>query len=157
LTPSGQLRQRILELNSAMEKGAISDEQRARALGAFTRAQDAASTATRTRLGIVTEEELLATRMRELDDLQSKGFIPNAEERAQAEALARREVEESNKALQVRASLTPALTRLALDSQDFARTLNQELAGAMRSSTATMLDMLKGTKSLSAGFDELAS
>jgi lambda family phage tail tape measure protein len=66
-------------------------------------------------------------------------------------------VEESNKALQVRNSLTPGLTKLALDSQDLTRLLDTELSSAFRGSTATMLEMLKGTKSLSAGFSELAS
>jgi hypothetical protein len=86
LTPAEQLRQRVLELNAAMEKGAINDDQRARALGAYARAQDAAATAARLRLGIVSEEEQLATRMRELDDMQAKGFIRNAAERAEARA-----------------------------------------------------------------------
>jgi hypothetical protein len=105
LTPAEQLAQRILELRVAQEAGAITDGQRARALAAFTRAQDAASTSTRNRLGIVTQEETLATRMRELDDLQSRGFIKNAEERAQAERLVRREVRETMEALRVRQSV----------------------------------------------------
>jgi hypothetical protein len=156
LTPAEQLELRTIELTVALQSGAINAQQYARAIGAFTRAQDAASTATRNRLGIVTQEETLATRMRELDDMQARGYIRNAEERALAERLVQREVRETMEALRVRASETPALTRLALDAQNLQKTLDQSLAGALRGTTSTILEMAKGTKTLGQGFGELA-
>jgi hypothetical protein len=156
LTPAEQLELRTIELTVALQSGAINAQQYARAIGAFTRAQDAASTATRNRLGIVTQEETLTTRLRELDDLQARGYIRNAEERALAERLVQREVRETMEALRVRASETPALTRLALDAQNLQKTLDQSLAGALRGTTSTILEMAKGTKTLGQGFGELA-
>jgi phage-related minor tail protein len=156
LTPAEQLELRTIELTVALQSGAINAQQYARAIGAFTRAQDAASTATRNRLGIVTQEETLATRMRELDDMQARGYIRNAEERALAERLVQREVRETMEALRVRASETPALTRLAIDAENLQKTLDQSLAGALRGTTSTILEMAKGTKTLGQGFGELA-
>ena len=156
LTPSEQLTQRTLELDLALSRGHLTQEQYNRALRAFARAQDSASTATRQRIGIVSQEEVLATRMRDLDDLQSKGFIRNAEERAQAERIVQREIRETMEALRVRASETPALTRLAIDADNLTKNLDQNLAGALRGTTTTILEMAKGTKTLSQGFGELA-
>lgn len=156
ITPSEQLRLKVLELAAAQERGSINDNQRARALGAFALAQDRAAVATRTQLGVASEDQILKQRLAELDDLQSKGFIKNAEERAAAERIVRREVLETAEALKVRNSDTPQLTRLTIESGKLKDSLDQGLSSALRGSTQSMVEMLKGTKSLGQGLSDLS-
>jgi len=56
----------------------------------------------------------------------------------------------------VRASATPQLTRLTLDAKNLTKQLDEGLASALRGSTADILQMVKGTMTLSQGFASLA-
>jgi phage-related minor tail protein len=119
--------------------------------------QARAAVATRTRLGIVSEEELITRGLADLQRLRADGFIRSEEEMAQAEHAMRKEVQATIEALQVRNSDMPALTRLAQDSQDLARNLDQDLTGALASSTSGIIEMAQGTKTLSAGLADLST
>jgi hypothetical protein len=156
ITPSEQLAQKQLELAAAQEKGGVSSDVSTRALNAFILAQERVAVATRTQIGIATEEQMLTQRRAELSDLAAKGFIKNAEELVAAEQLVRKEVKETYEAMLVRASATPQLTRLTLDAKNLTKQLDEGLAGALRGSTADMLEMVKGTKTLGEGFASLA-
>ncbi len=156
ITPTEQLKLKQLELSAAMEKGGVSADARNRALAAFVLGQERAAVATRTQLGVVSEEALLTQRLTDLKDLQAKGYIKNAEEMAAAERLVRKEVKETMDAQAVRRSDFPALARLAIDAADLRKNLDDGLSGALRSTTATMIEMAKGTKTLGQGFSELS-
>ncbi len=156
VTPTEQLKLKIVELNAAQDKGGVSDQVRARALEAFRLAQDRAAVAVRTQLGLASEEEMIAMRLRELQELRAKGFIRSAEEMAEAERLMRKEVKETADALAIRVSEFPQLTKLAQDADKLRANLDEGLAGALRGSTAGIIEMAKGTKSLSDGLSELS-
>jgi hypothetical protein len=155
ITPAEQMRLKTLELNAAQEAGGVSDAARARALGAYALMLDRAAVAARTQIGLGTEQELLTQRLKDLDELQAKGFIRNAEERAAAERLVRKEVKETADALAVRNSATPALTKLSIDAGDLRKNLDEGLAGALRGVTSDMIEMAKGTKSLGDGISAM--
>ena len=156
ITPAEQMRQKVLEVAAAQERSGVSSAVAARALGAFGTALDRAAIAARTQLGIVTEEQLLRQRLKDLQELQAKGYIQNAAEMAQAERLVRKEVRETYEQQLVRASSTPALTRLSIDAQKLTENLDEGLAGALRGTTSTMIEMFNGTKTLSQGFNDLS-
>ena len=157
ISPSEALTLKIAQLNAAMEKGGVSDDVRTRALESFKLAQSQTTDAIRLRLGIQTEEAALAVRLADLDDQTAKGYVRNAEERAAAERLIRKELRDTIDAQRVRNSTTPDLTRLAIDAGNLQAQLDQGLSSALRGSTADMLDMFKGTKTLGQGLDSLTS
>jgi phage-related minor tail protein len=157
ITPAEQLKLKTLELNAAQEAGGVSDTVRARALGAYALSLDRAAVAARTQIGLGTEQELLMQRLKDLDELQAKGFIKNAEERAGAERLVRREVKETAEALAVRNSATPALTKLSIDAGKLQQNLDEGLAGALRGVTTDLMDMAKGTKTVGDGLTSMVS
>jgi phage-related minor tail protein len=127
-----------------------------RALLAFVIAQNRAIVSARTQLGVASEQEMLTQRLVELNDLEMKGYIRSAEEKALAERILRKEVRETYEQMLVRASATPQLTRLSLDAAKLTTNLDEGLAGALRGSTSAMIEMAKGTKTLGQGFTELA-
>lgn len=83
-TPAEQLRLKELELAAAAERLGASQDVVNRALGAFIDAQRQAEVAARSRLGIVTEEELQLRALAQVHDAVAKGHIRNEEERAEA-------------------------------------------------------------------------
>jgi hypothetical protein len=155
ITPAEQLKLKELELAAAAETAGVSHETVTRAINAFKLAQELAAVATRQRIGVLSEEELLSARLAELQDLRAKGFIKSAAEMQAAEQIVRKEVRETMEALEVRGSATPALTKLKQDTADLRGELDQGLAGALRGSTSEMWNMLRGTQSLDGGVTSL--
>jgi hypothetical protein len=156
IKPSEQLALKQLELAAAIEKGGVSQEAANRSLAAFTLGQEKAALATRTQLGLATEQQSIAVKTKELDDLQAKGFIKNAEERAAAQRLAEKEARDVYDAQRVRLSDTPALTKLSIDADKLRTNLDDGLASALRGTTSDILEMAKGTKSASEAFTGMA-
>ncbi|WP_291006445.1 hypothetical protein [Hyphomicrobium sp.] len=156
ITPAEQLSQKILELKAAQDAGGVSDSVRARALSAFTLAQNRAAVAARTQLGIASEEEILLQRLKDLQDQRAKGFIKSDEEMAAAERLVRKEVRESAEALAVRQSEFPQLTRLAIDAGKLTTSLDEGLSSALRGSASSLIEMAKGTKTASEALGDMA-
>lgn len=155
ILPTEQLKIKTLELAAANLKGADGDTIRARALAAFNLAADQAKLSARERLGIASEEEIVAVRLRELQTDRAKKYVDGANEMATAEKLIRKEAQLSAEAIRVKMSDTPALTRLAIDANKLSLELDSNLAGALRGSTQDMWDMLKGTTTLSQGLTNL--
>lgn len=133
ITPTEELKLKKLELAVATQNYTVNVGAANRGLAAFQAAQDKTAASIREKLGVISQEEMLRVRLKELDDLQAKGMIRTAEERAAAERLVTREVEEQYKALQVRNSVTPQLTKLSQDAGDLTAQLDSGLAGALRS------------------------
>jgi hypothetical protein len=155
LTPSEQLKLRTLELAKAQEEGALTDGQRARALDAFKMAQQQAAVSIRERLGIATEEESTSIKLRELNDLESKGYIKNATEKAAAARLVAKETKEAADAAKIRASDTPNLLRLSIESRDLRKQLDQNLSSSLRTVGDDMIDMAMGTKTAADGLKDM--
>ena len=145
------------ELAAATDNWSRNQNEGNRALEAFIQGQARAAVATRTRLGVVSQEELITRGLNDLQDMRRNGFIRSAEEMAMAERIMRKEVETTSEAMKVRNSDFPALTRLATDADKLALNLDQDLASALHSSTSDLIDMAKGTETLSAGLTNLST
>ena len=156
-TPAEQLQLKMKELAAATDDWSRNQNEGNRALAAFIQGQARAAVATRTRLGVVTEEELITRGLNDLQDMRRNGFIKSAEEVAMAERIMRKEVVTTSEAMKVRNSDFPALTRLATDADKLALNLDQDLASALHSSTSDLIDMAKGTETLSAGLTNLST
>ena len=156
-TPAEQLRLKMKELAAATDNWSRDQAEGNRALEAFVQGQARAAVAARTRLGIVTEEELITRGLADLQEMRRNGFIKSDEEMAEAEHVMRKEVQATADALKVRGSDFPALTRLAQDADKLALNLDRELAGALSSSTSGIIEMAEGTKTLSAGLADLST
>jgi hypothetical protein len=156
-TPAEQLRLKMRELAAATDDWTRNQAEGNRALEAFVQGQARAAIAARTRIGIVAEEELITRGLLDLQEMRRNGFIKSDEEMAAAERIMRKEVRATAEALEVRASGAPALTRLAQDADKLALNLDQDLASALHSSTAGIIEMAKGTETLSAGLTNLST
>ncbi|MFN3656831.1 MAG: phage tail tape measure protein [Pseudolabrys sp.] len=156
-TPAEQYKLRLAEINAAAEKGGVSQETYNRATFGAAVAFQRAGFAIREQIGVLNEESMLRQRLFELDELQAQGWIRNAQERADAERLVRKEVRETVQALEVRKSATPALTQLAQEAGDLTRSLDSGLAGALRGTTSDLYAMFAGTETLGKGASNLAA
>jgi hypothetical protein len=156
-TPAEQLQLKMKELAAATDNWSRNQAEGNRALAAFIQGQARAAVATRTRLAIVTQEELITRGLNDLQELRRNGFIKSAEEMAMAERIMRKEVVATSEAMKLRNSDFPALTRLAIDADKLALNLDQDLASALHSSTSDIIDMAKGTETLSAGLGNLST
>ena len=156
-TPAEHLALKMKELAAATDNWSRNQSEGNRALEAFIQGQARAAIATRTRLGVVSDEELITRGLNDLQDMRRNGFIRSAEEMTMAERIMRKEVETTSEALKVRNSDFPALTRLGTDADKLAINLDQGLASALHSSTSDLVDMAKGTETLSAGLTNLSS
>ena len=93
-TPADQsLQLKIKELATATDGWTRNQNEGNRALVAFIQGQARSAVATRTRLGIVLQEELITRGLNDLQDMRRNGFIRSAEEMAMAERIMRKEVE----------------------------------------------------------------
>ena len=157
ITPTEQLTLKILELAAAKKKNKdITEEDIARAKASNELARDRAVLSTRTQLGVADQAEMTYQALRDLRDAEAKGFIQDAEEFAAAFKLKLKEIEETSNAMKVRASDTPALTKLSIDADRLKYSLDEGLAGALRGTTSDMLDMAKGTKTVGEAMQSMA-
>jgi hypothetical protein len=156
ITPAEQLKLKVLELNAAVASGSTTQEMANRALAEFKKRQEDIAVATRERLGIASEEEIVTLRLRRLEDDRARGYIRSAAEMATAASLVKKEAQEAARALEVRISDFPNLTRLRQDASNLTAQLDSELSGAIRSTTSDMLAMAKGTVTLGDGFANMA-
>jgi hypothetical protein len=117
----------------------------------------AAVLAKRVQLGIATDTEILSVRTRQLAQDEAQGVIKSEEEKRTARRLSFKEAQEQFDQLKIRSSETPELTRLAIDSANLTKTLDSELAGALRGSTSDLIAMAKGTETLGQGLTNLST
>jgi X-X-X-Leu-X-X-Gly heptad repeat protein len=156
-TPAEQLAFKMRELAVATDGWTRYQTEGNRAQEAFIQGMARAAVASRTRLGIVTEEELITRGLTDIQKLRADGFIRSDEEMAAAERTMRREIQATVESLEVRGSALPALNRLSIDADKLALNLDQDLASALHSSTSNLIDMAKGTETLSAGLTNLST
>jgi len=154
ITPADALKLKTLELAAATEKDATLRAYGNKGLAAFILAQNQAAVAMRERLGIVTESELLEVRLAELNDQRAKGFIKNADEMAAAEQLVRRQVAETMKQLEVRASATPGLTRWRQEATDLTASLDRLSVQGLDQASQSLVDFETGSKRAGVAFND---
>lgn len=135
----------------------LSEETIKRAIEARTLAQTLANAATRTALGIATEEEIIQGRLALLNAQRARGLQLTAEEAQRAEAIIRKESKQTFEQMQVRASQFPQLTRMAQDAQNLNRGLDQFAASAFSSFENNFADFVTGTKSASQAFKDMTN
>ena len=144
-TPQMEFKAREMELAAEVLRGTRTQEDYNRAKGALALALDKAAVAQRTSLGLIDQEGMLRVRQADIDKLFADKIIKSAEEKREAERLMRLEVQQTTEALQVRASLTPALTKLGQDAGNFAKNLDTGFAGALQSITSEFSLLNKST------------
>src|SRR5262249_9650723 len=111
-----QYNKKRLELDAARIKSTeISTRDVQRGLSAFIYAQQQAQEATRERLGVATEQQIVDAKLAQIQFDLAKGII-TVTEATKAEAIARKEAAEAAEALAVRTSRLPELTRFAIDA-----------------------------------------
>jgi len=152
ITPMEQYRLKTLEIAAAQEKDGVSTDVATRATAAALQAHSQAIVSGRERIRIATEEQLLAVRLAELQQLRAQGFIKTDGEMAQAEARVRREVQDTYEAMQVRNSALPGLKQLELNSGNLERQLDQFGTGTLSNLNNGLLQFQIGAK----GFGDAA-
>ena len=141
ITPSEQLKQKTLELAVATEKDATLRDAARRGLDAFLLAQDRAAVAARVQLGIASDREMMAIRLRDIEEQIAKGFIRNEQEKALAMRLANKEIDEQVKALEVRRSQFPGLTRFGQEAADLRAGIDQFAVSTFNDANKALVDL----------------
>lgn len=154
ITPSERLKLKQLELAAAIERGGVSSEIASRAMAAYRLSIDQQNVALRERLGVATQEERMAIKERELDQLVRSGTI-SVHDRAQALEIYRRELAEVVKYEPLRLSDTPNLTRLSIEARDLKASLDQQLTNALQNIPAELISIADGSEKASDGLKNL--
>ncbi len=156
-TQAEQYKLKELELAAAIEKDASKTEAANRALGAYVLQQFQAETAARERLGVITEDQLLVSKLTDLQDLRAKGFIRSDAEMAEAERLVRKEVQDTMDALKVRGSNLPGLKQLELDAGNLSKQFDQLGTSGLATLSSGLTEIERGTKSVKDGVKDMGS
>lgn len=149
VTLTEQLKLRTLELEDAQKNNGLSTANAARAMAASRNAIAQTIAATRERLGVASEEQIVDARMAQLRQEQARGIITNSEDIARAQQLIRKEAKAAAEALQIRASNFPGMTQLALDAQNLNKQLDEVGTTGINQLTNDLTAM--GASSKSAG------
>jgi lambda family phage tail tape measure protein len=157
VTPAETYLERVRQINAEVEKNKDLLPFQKRALDAAALAHNGAVLAMREQLGIAREGEIADTKWALAKEQLGKAGVKSAEDIATAERIVRKEAQLTAEAIKVRASETPALTRLAIDSNKLATNLDSELAAALRGTTSDIFAMAKGTDTLSAGLEKMST
>jgi lambda family phage tail tape measure protein len=145
----------IARLNAKVDEGKVSIGYRTRAEEALKLAQQQSIVATREKLGVASEEEILSARLAEILDLDAKGYIKTQQEKALADRVQAKAARDAHDAMTVRGSETPALTQLSIQSDHLRENLDSGLAQSLSGITTDLADVRKGAISASEGFDRL--
>jgi len=154
ITPAEQLKLKILELSAAQEKGGVSDSVRARALAAFNVAQQASLLATRERLGVATEQQIIDVKLAQLQQDKIKfGLQENEVQTATVVIL--KEAKLAAEALAVRQAYLPGLKQLELDAQSLSKNLDTAAVSSLNNLGTALGDVVSGTATASDAFRNL--
>ncbi len=118
-------------------------------------AHNQALLAIRERLGVAGVEEITNVRLAQTYDDLAKAGVKSAEDRATAERIVRREAIETAKAIEVRASSLPGLTKLGQDAADTAKQFDKLGTDSIANLNSSLLDFETGAKSGAEAFKDL--
>lgn len=141
-TPLERERLAQAEVNAAIERNAGLSDLALRAMRARTLAEDQLTAATRERLGVITQEELIVLGAAQIDDQAAKGYIKNARERTAAEALLAKQIKETIEQQAIRNAQLPGLKQLEIVSGDLNKQFDQAATQGIGQVNAGLTDML---------------
>jgi hypothetical protein len=139
-TPTEQLRARIAELNAQVKDHPALAQAAARATAAFANSQRAAETATRERLGIASQEEILSARYIQLRIDEANNVFKTEAEKQAAIARTAREVEQAFRQEQISNSAFKGLAGLA--HPDVNAGFDQVATGALNNFDTTLVRVI---------------
>jgi hypothetical protein len=156
ITQGEQWKQKRLEIAAAAEKGGLSDGTASRALAAFNLTMKASALATRERLAVATEQQIVDVKLAQLaQDKVKFGLTENEVQRATVVIL--RESKDAADALTVRQAYLPGLKQLELDARNARKGLDEFATSGVNTVTDGLADIVTGTKSVSDGFRDMAN
>jgi Lambda phage tail tape-measure protein (Tape_meas_lam_C) len=144
-----------LKLDEAVKKEVITQEEANKKLTELTQTQSAATLALKERLGVASEDELLAARMIPIQQAVLKGTIDSTQA-LQAETIARREAKEAAEQQLIRLSQLPEVMRQGIDAMDKFKQASQVLTSFASNFESAMGDIATGSKTAAEAFKSLA-
>lgn len=155
VTVTEQLKLRTLELEDAQKNNGLSTANAARAMDASRNAIAQTIAATKERLGVATEEQIVEARMAQLRAEQARGIITDSNDIARAQQLIQKEAKAAAEALQIRASNYPGLKQLELDANNLNKTLDQGATELSNNFGAELANISTGAESTAQGFSNM--
>jgi Lambda phage tail tape-measure protein (Tape_meas_lam_C) len=156
VTLTEQITQKELELATLRAKSKeVTPEDIKRGYDAAVYAQNQLIEATRERLGVATEAQIVDAKLAQIQFDLAKGLI-NSTEAAKAQALAFKEGKEQAEQLAVRASRLPELTRFGIDAAKPFKQFDQLATQTFSNFENSMADAVTGSKSLADAFKSMA-
>ena len=152
VTVTEQLKLRTLELEDAQKNNGLSTANAARAMDASRNAIAQTIAATKERLGVATEEQIVEARMAQLRAEQARGIITDSNDIARAQQLIRKEAKAAAEALQIRASNYPGLKQLELDASNLNKTLDQGATEMSNNFGNELANISSGAETTAQGF-----
>lgn len=155
-TAEEQYRLKQLEVKKALEDKSVSQDVANRTLLAAKVAEQSAIQAIRERLGVATEENILAQKQRELELEKSKRQLTTIE-LVKAETVARKEAREEAERSLIRQAQLPDLKKLELDAANATKALDQFATQSARAIEDAFVDIATQTKTLSEAFNAMVT
>lgn len=156
VTQGEQWKLKRLEIAAAAKKGGIMDGIAQRALAAFNITMMAAALATRERLGIATEQQIVETKLIQLQQDKAK-FGLKENEVAMATVVILREAKQSADALAVRQAYLPGLKQLELDAKNLRKGFDEVAVNSMNTFADGLTDIITRTKTVGEAFTAMAN
>jgi Lambda phage tail tape-measure protein (Tape_meas_lam_C) len=144
-----------LKLDEAVKKGIISQSDANKKLAELTQTQSLATLVLKERLGIASEEELIAIRMIPIQQAVLKGTLSETDA-IKAQTIARREAKEAIEAQMVRLSELPQTLRAGLDAVNQFKQLDQVIPSFASNFESAMGDIATSSKTAAEAFKALA-
>ena len=154
-TQAELLAQKRLQLKIATEEEGVATGVANRALAAFNVTMQASALATRERLGVATEQQIVSTKLAQLEQDRVK-FMLTANEVQMANVIILREAKDAADALAVRQSYLPGLTKLVQDSQNIRKVLDDLAVSGVNSLTDALVSVANKSATTAEAFKKMA-
>jgi hypothetical protein len=155
-TQTELLRQKELQLEKQRKEGIITDQVYSRSIAEVRREQSQLAEATRERLGVATEQQIIDGKLADIQALLAKGIITNTEA-IRAQTIARKEGVEAAEALAVRVSKTPELTRFGIDAEKGFKQFDQITTATFSNFESALGSVANGTTKLADAFKNMTN
>lgn len=156
ITQSEQLKLKKLEIAAAAEKGGLNEGVADRALAAFNVTMRAAAVATRERLSVATEDQIVQSRLAQLSQDAIKFKLSEAEIENSRKVILL-ESKQAADALTVRQSYLPGLKQLEQDALSVRKNLDTLAVNSVNNLENALVDVATGTKTASEAFRAMAN
>jgi hypothetical protein len=157
ITPTEKLTAAQFELSRATRTAGLSNDILLRGMAARKLAEDQATLSIRERLGIASEIEIRSVQMKMLDDDTAKGAIKNAKERATAEAVVAKSIEQTVRTMEIAKAALPGLKGMELDAASLRGQIDTFSTTSLTNLTTGLTDVVMGTTKASDAFKNLGT